>query len=135
MSDSDPSDDTTSQEDEPPSVPDEGARTIIMARRQFFITSALAGVALTGCDDRRVPPHVCLEIAPSPEPPPPPSSPLSPSSSAPELVVPSAEPAACLEFAVPPPTPAASGAPSATPSAVPQRPRICLDFDVETERK
>ncbi len=107
------------------------ARAIIMARRQFFITSALAGVALTSCEDRRLPPHVCLEIAPTPDPPPP--APTSSSSAEPELSIPTAAPTPCLELAVPPPTPAPTGAPSAAPPPAPPQPRICLDFNALDE--
>jgi hypothetical protein len=44
---------------------DKKAREAILARRRFFIASALTGVTMSACDSR---PAVCLSPPPDPEP-------------------------------------------------------------------
>ena len=104
------------------------ARDIILARRKFFIASAMAGAALTSCDRK---PDVCLDMPmetddsarrtrpakPQPQP-----------SADPNvcLDMPLPEPSVCLE--VPPPDPSASASASASAAAEPPRPapRACF---------
>lgn len=101
---------------------DSDARALILARRQFFIASALAGVAIAGCDG----PQPCLDVAPvdppTPDPAPPTSSAASSAAKPEPSVVP--QPAVCLEMA---PVPERTAQPSATTGAAPQpAPRVCL---------
>lgn len=115
---------------------DDASRELILARRQFFIASALAGVALTGCDDR---PSVCLDM-PVPEPttsePTASAVPSATTTPAPCLDVPPPEPSVCLEMAMPEPSAQPSPAPAPRvclkraappPPSPPPQPRVCLE--------
>ncbi len=104
-------------------------RDAILARRKFFIASALAGIAATSCDkepkvclniaqpqrEDAAAPMPCLEALPKPQPEaqaaPPASATPTASTPAPDPTKPS-EPSVCLKVAAPPkPAP---------------RPRVCL---------
>ncbi|MEZ4219482.1 MAG: hypothetical protein R3B13_01045 [Polyangiaceae bacterium] len=94
-----------------------GDREAILVRRKFFVASALAGLALTACDDKAGKPTVCLNVAepvkdsgtaqPCLEPVPPPTA-----SNTEEQA-----PSVCLKVAMPP-------EPSAGPA--PTKPTVCL---------
>lgn len=79
-------------------------RELILARRQFFIASALAGVAI-GCSDKK--PHVCLDMA----------------QPAPTGSTSAAQP--CLD--VPPPTPPQQPQVCLSERPPDPEPRVCLD--------
>lgn len=104
---------------------DADARERILARRQFFIASALAGVAMTGCK-----PEPCLDVAPVDPPRPERQPSASTSASTTAAADPSVppEPNVCLEMPPAPPThPSATPSASATAGAPPPAPRVCLN--------
>lgn len=90
------------------------SRDLILARRRFFIASALAGVAISGCDKK---PTVCLDVA-VPEPTTATTASASAVAPGPCLDLPPPEPSVCLEMTMP--------EPSAQPSSAPA-PRVCLE--------
>ncbi len=96
------------------------ARDVILARRQFFIASAMAGVALGGCDRN---PAVCLDVAVEPTP----GSSLGPGTPSASTTVatpePSVAPTACLDMPVEPSI--CLAVPMPNDSAEPA-PRVCL---------
>ena len=121
---------------------DDDARQLILARRQFFIASALAGVSLTACDRQ---PQPCLDISTVPIDPVPvdSSTPTATTASAHPSTAPTvcldmpAEPHVCLEMAMPEPSTSAS-APKPAPRVClrkvmpPAPPRVCLsDVDLD----
>ena len=115
------------------------ARQAILARRQFFIASAVAGVALAGCDDK---PSVCLNVVspdptqdpiedPSPTPTPTPTASASTASSA------EPAPTVCLEMTMPDPTTAPAPEvclkikpPPPPPPGPTAQPRVCLNKQI-----
>ena len=120
-------------------------REAILARRKYFIASALAGVALGACSDKK--PHVCLEMAP-----PDPTGSASPqpepqvclSEPMPEhtvcLDVPPPQPQVCLSEPMPEPTVCLEVAPPApSPAPVPKpkqpKPQVCLDMNIAPDKK
>lgn len=89
-------------------------REAILARRRFFVASALAGVVAAGCDKPE--PQVCLKVAPVPVD----DGGPSPQPCLSEARPLDAEPMPCLEVARPEPD---AGDPS---SVIEPEPRVCL---------
>jgi hypothetical protein len=98
-----------------------GARDVILARRKFFVASALAGVAF-GCSGKK--PNVCLDMAqPAPETSTQPA-PVPQPTGAPQ---PTGEPQVCLSapapcLDMPPPEP------TVCLDVPPPQPHVCLEF-------
>lgn len=120
-------DDGDGSNDDPAARKAKRDREAVLARRKFFIASALAGVAATSCDKG---PTVCLNIAQTPPedaavPMPclePPASPEPHATAAPSSD-PLLEPSVCLKIAMPRSPDA--GAKTQAPAPAP-KPRVCL---------
>ncbi len=108
---------------------DERDRQSILARRRFFVASALAGIAAAGCDNKAAQP--CLKVASPPVADAAPASP--PTATAPESEGDAGAPQPCLS-PLPPPTTDSDAqaivdppAPSARPAQPePPKPLPCL---------
>ena len=105
-------------------------RRAILARRRFFVASALAGLASAQCDN---PFRPCLEVAPLPHSE---AGSAPQSATAPPRADAEAPPQPCLEVM---PTPESDAAAPATPppAAAPvdtQHPTVCLKVAVPPDR-
>jgi len=92
-------------------------RDAILARRRFFVASALASVVATGCD--KVVPQPCLEVMPVAD-----GGHPTPCLSTPMLQDAEPAPMPCLEVARPPEGDA--GSTFAQPPPEPPEPQVCL---------
>jgi hypothetical protein len=108
-----------------PKRPAREDRRAILARRKFFVASAMAGIAVSGCKSE---PQVCLKVATPPGPSAQPTAGPGPTTSEDASTI---EPQVCLEVAAPDVPRETDAGPDEPP---PPEPRPCLKIAPPDDR-